>query len=90
MLLSFKNMKKISLKYLLTTPKTCIAAMWKQTDFPIKQQWYARIDVIQRIEKLTMTMRNQEEKFFCMWMPWFLYADEALSSFRLFPLGSID
>lgn len=67
---------KSLLRHLLTAAKACIPALWKSTVAPTKIQWISRIAEIQQMENLTMTLREQEDRYREIWTPYITYREQ--------------
>lgn len=72
-----KIYKNSLLKHLLTAAKVCIPALWKSTVPPTRSHRFAIITEIQQMEKnLTMTLREQAEKYRKVWAPYLTYREQ--------------
>lgn len=74
--LSNEKYKNSLLKHLLTAAKACIPALWRSTTPPTRSHWFARITEIQQMENLTMTLKEQDEKYRKIWTPYFYYREQ--------------
>lgn len=88
---SNKKYKNSLLTHLLTAAKACIPEVQKSADTPTKSQWLARIQDIQLMEDLTMTMKEQGKKYWKIWTPYIFYKDQSplASQFQLFRILNI-
>ena len=73
--ISMARFKRSLIRHLLVAARACIPILWKSTNIPNKQQWLGRLSEIQQMEKLTMGIREQEEKYRLTWSPYIRYRE---------------
>ena len=74
------NDKKLIL-ILLVASKKAITRKWLKPQPPTSEEWIEILHDIFKMEKLTYTLRSQEEKFFWIWTKWTEYIKPVRSDF---------
>ena len=63
------------LRHLIIAARACIPVLWKQEIPPSRAQWLAKVAEIQQMESLTMTLKDQDERYQSIWAPYERYRE---------------